>query len=96
MPVKCKRLLLLIACLLPIPADAITVKNADREPRTLTIIEGARKITIDLKPSEQRNGICESTCEIETQDGDVYEFDGNEFVVIEEGLLYIEDAASRQ
>jgi hypothetical protein len=96
MSAKYKHLLILLVCLMPFPSKAITLKNADSEARKLTIIEGARKTTIDIKPAELRNGICESTCEIETADGDVYEFDGNEFVVIEEGLLYIEDTPVRQ
>lgn len=87
-------LLCLGAALKGQPAGALTIKNSDPELRKLTILQGQQKTVIELQPSEQRQGVCESACEIETQDGDLYEFDGNESVTIEEGLLYIEDAAN--
>ncbi|MBC8050848.1 MAG: hypothetical protein H7X92_12005 [Chitinophagales bacterium] len=72
-------------------AAALTVKNLDTEDRKITIKENEKKTERTLKPSEIVTDACAAACEIETADGDVYDFDGNEFVTIEEGLLFIGD-----
>lgn len=90
--------LMLCASLLalgPLTAAALTVKNLDPEDRKITIKENEKKTERTLKPSEVMTDACAAACEIETVDGDVYDFDGNEFVTIEEGLLFIGDAESQ-
>ncbi|MDX2265144.1 MAG: hypothetical protein NW215_09260 [Hyphomicrobiales bacterium] len=71
------------------PAAALTLKNLDPEDRKVLISENDKKTEKILKPAEVVEGVCAAACEIEAADGYVYEFDGNEFVVIEEGLLFI-------
>ncbi|MDZ4790753.1 MAG: hypothetical protein SGJ17_06010 [Hyphomicrobiales bacterium] len=81
--------------LAPLTAAALTVKNLDPEDRKITVTENDKKTERTLKPSEVMTDACAAACEIETVDGDVYDFDGNEFVTIEEGLLFIGDADSQ-
>ncbi len=79
----------LFAVLLPVAASALTVKNLDPEDRKIIIKENDKKTERVLKPSEVMSDVCMAACEIETADGDTYDFDGNEYVTIEEGLLFI-------
>ncbi len=79
----------LLMALAPLTASALTVKNLDPEDRKITIKENEKKTERVLKPSEVMTDACAAACEIETVDGDSYDFDGNEFVTIEEGLLFI-------
>jgi hypothetical protein len=74
------------------PAQALKLTNRDATEQKMTIQEnsGAREQT--LKPSETMDGFCNSGCTIQMQDGEEYEFDGNEVVSIEEGLMFLDEA----
>lgn len=71
------------------PAHALTLKNMDSQERKIVIKEKDKQTEKVLKPSETLTGVCAGACEIVTQDGDTYDFDGNEYVTIEEGILFI-------
>jgi hypothetical protein len=71
------------------PAHALTLKNMDSQERKLVIKEKDKQTEKVLKPSETLTGFCSAPCEILTADGEVYDFDGNEYVTIEEGILFI-------
>lgn len=73
------------------PAQALKLTNRDATEQKMTIQEntGAREQT--LKPSETMEGFCASGCTIRMQDGEEYEFDGNEVVSIEEGLMFLDE-----
>jgi hypothetical protein len=71
------------------PAHALTLKNMDSLDRKIVIKEKDKQTEKVLKPSETLTGACSGACEILTADGDVYDFDGGEYVTIEEGILFI-------
>ena len=73
------------------PAEALKLTNRDATEQKLTIQEnnGAREQV--LKPAETIEGFCNSGCTIKLQDGEEYEFDGNEVVSIEEGLIFLDE-----
>lgn len=73
------------------PALALKLTNRDATEQKMTIQEnnGTREQT--LKPSETMEGFCNSGCTIQMRDGEEYEFDGNEAVSIEEGLMFLDE-----
>lgn len=71
--------------------QALTLKNLDSESRAVTVTENDKKTKLQLKPSETLGNVCSSACVIETPDGYVYDFDGGESVVIQDGALDIAD-----
>jgi xanthine/CO dehydrogenase XdhC/CoxF family maturation factor len=71
-------------------AAALTLKNLDPEERKIVVIENDKRSEVVLKPNEVLKGACKAACDIETADGTLYDFDGDEAVVIEEGLLVID------
>lgn len=75
------------------PAHALKLTNRDTSEHRITIQEnnGAREQS--LKPAETVDGVCNSGCTIKMQDGEEYEFDGNEIVSIEEGLMFLDEPA---
>jgi hypothetical protein len=72
-----------------LPAHALTLKNMDSQDRKLIIKEKDKQTEKVLKPAETLTGVCAGHCEILTTDGEVYDFDGGEYVTIEEGILFI-------
>jgi hypothetical protein len=70
-------------------APAMTLTNHDGTERKITIIEGDKLSDRTLKPSEKIE-ICQQSCVIKTPDGDEYEFDGPELVLIEDGILVLD------
>ncbi|GAB4232051.1 MAG: hypothetical protein Kow0032_14660 [Methyloligellaceae bacterium] len=81
------------ALLLPVPAHALTVTNEDTVDHVLTIIVNGAESTLALRPGQRGNGICEDGCVIRMQNGDEYEFEGRENVVIDGEQLFLEEIA---
>ncbi len=75
------------------PAEALKLTNHDAAAQKMIISEnnGSREQT--LAPAETLDGFCNSGCTIKMQDGEEYEFDGNEIVSIEEGLMFLDEPA---
>ena len=73
------------------PAQALKLTNRDATEQKMTIQEnnGSRQQT--LKPAETVDGFCTAGCTIQMQDGEEYEFDGNEIVSIEDGLMFLDE-----
>jgi hypothetical protein len=80
-------------CFIAGPAASLTLKNLDPEDRRIVIKENDKKTEKVLKPQEEVADACAAACEIEIGE-DAYDFDGNEYVTIEEGLLFISDATA--
>jgi hypothetical protein len=74
------------------PAQALKLTNRDATEQKMTIQENNSAREQTLKPSETMEGFCNSGCTIQMQDGEEYEFDGNEVVSIEEGLMFLDEA----
>ena len=75
------------------PAKALKITNHDATVQKMTINEnnGSREQT--LAPSESIDGFCNGGCSIKMDGGEEYEFDGNEIVSIEEGLMFLDEPA---
>lgn len=73
------------------PARAITLSNRDSGEHKLTVIEGDKQSERTIKPGEKLE-LCPQSCVIRMPDGEDYEFDGGETVLIEDGLLVLDTA----
>lgn len=73
------------------PAEAFKLTNRDPAEQKMTISENNATRDQVLKPAETVEGFCNSGCSIRMQDGEEYEFDGNEVVSIEEGLIFLDE-----
>jgi hypothetical protein len=72
-------------------AHALKLTNRDATEQKMTISENTASREQVLKPAETLDGICNGGCTIQMQDGEEYEFDGNEIVSIEEGLMFLDE-----
>jgi len=75
------------------PAEALKLTNRDATEQKMTISENNGARDQILKPAETVDGVCSAGCTIKMQDGEEYEFDGNEIVSIEEGLMFLDEPA---
>jgi hypothetical protein len=73
-------------------ALALTITNNDAANQKITIIEGDNAAELMLAPGQVGEQVCRSGCIIRMQNGDEYDFEGVEVVVIEGDALYLEDA----
>jgi hypothetical protein len=73
------------------PAQALKLTNRDTTEQKMTIQENNGSREQVLKPAETIEGFCNAGCTIKMQDGEEYEFDGNELVSIEEGLIFLDE-----
>lgn len=81
----------LILLALLAPATAITITNLDEKEYKITIVEGEKQSTHQLKGSQVLEGVCLKGCTIVIDDGeDQYAVKEGEApgVVIQEGELY--------
>lgn len=72
---------------------ALSVTNRDGTDQKLTITEGEKQREEVVAPSKTLASICPAGCVIQLQNGEEYEFDGNEIVSIEEGLMFLDEPA---
>jgi hypothetical protein len=94
MPLRASMILLLPLSLATVsPVLALKLTNRDAIDQKLTITENSATREQTLKPTESVEGFCAGGCTIQIQNGEEYEFDGNEVVSIEEGLLYLDEPA---
>jgi hypothetical protein len=84
-------LVLVLSVMAVSPAHALKLTNRDATEQKMTISEDSATREQVLKPSETLDGICTAGCTIQMQDGEEYEFDGNEIVSIEEGLMFLDE-----
>jgi hypothetical protein len=85
-----KILISAVLALWPQFALAITLTNRDATDQKLIIIEGDKQKERLVKPGEKVE-LCEKSCVIRLPDGEDYEFDGEETVSLEEGLLFLDN-----
>jgi hypothetical protein len=89
-----------VGVLMTSQAEALTITNNDPVKQTITIVEGDKASNLSLAPGESGEQLCQSGCVIRMKNGDEYDFEGVEVVVIEGEVLYLEevpqgDAASQ-
>jgi hypothetical protein len=88
---RCMVLVTVLSVMGATPALALKLTNRDATEQKMTIHENAATREQVLKPSETLDGVCSGGCTIQMQDGEEYEFDGNEIVSIEEGLMFLDE-----
>ena len=79
--------------LAPHHAAALQITNRDTTNHTLIVAEpdgGGAQQELEASPSEIIDDICLMGCTITMPDGQEYEFEGNEIVSIEEGLIFMD------
>ncbi len=74
-------------------AEALQLTNRDTAEHKIALTEGGSTQDLLIKPSQVIDGICKAGCTMKTPDGEEYEFDGNEVVSIEEGLMFLDEPA---
>lgn len=72
-------------------AYALTITNNDPVQQTITIVEGDKALELVLAPGQTGGQLCESGCVIRMKNGDEYDFEGVEVVIIEGEVLYLEE-----
>jgi hypothetical protein len=74
-------------------ADALQLTNRDTADHKIALTEPAGTQEVLIKPSQVIDGLCKTGCTMKMSDGEEYEFDGNEVVSIEEGLMFLDEPA---
>ena len=92
---RCIALVAILSLAAVSPAQALKLTNRDATEQKMTINENNGSRDQVLKPSETIDVVCTSGCSIKMQDGEEYEFDGNEVVSIEEGLMFLDEPTSQ-
>lgn len=83
-----------LALLLSAPqAHALQLTNRDTADHKIAVTEKAGTREIVVKPAEVVEDLCAAGCTMKMTDGEEYEFDGNEVVSIEEGLMFLDEPA---
>lgn len=77
-----------------VSAFGITLTNRTPSDQTLIVIEGDRQSERTIKAGEAIT-LCEKSCVIRLPDGEDYEFDGQEIVSLEDGLLFLDNPDDR-
>jgi len=81
----------LIALAAASQAQALQVTNRDAADHKISVTDKSSTQELVVKASQVLDGICTGGCTIKTEDGEEYEFDGNEIVSIEEGLMFLDE-----
>lgn len=77
-------------------AFALSVTNRDGIDQKITITEGEKQRDEVIAPSRTLSGVCPAGCVIKLENNEEYEFDGNEIVSIEEGLMFLDEPAQEE
>ena len=73
--------------------EALQLTNRDTADHKIALTEPSGAQEVLIKPSQVIDGICKTGCTMKMADGEEYEFDGNEVVSIEEGLMFLDEPA---
>jgi hypothetical protein len=77
-------------------AYALSVTNRDGTDQKITITEGEKQREEVIATTKTLSNVCPAGCVIQLQNGEEYEFDGNEIVSIEEGLMFLDEPAQEE
>jgi hypothetical protein len=79
-----------VAMLFALPAEALTISNADPKPHTVTVKSGSDSSDVTIAPNQAVQPACQSGCTIKLENGDIYEMKGGEEASIESGALFVD------
>jgi hypothetical protein len=83
----------LLGLLSALPAQALTITNTDADPRTVTVKSGGDNNPLTIEPGKAAEPQCKP-CTLELENGELYEMEGGEDVVIEDGVIFVDGVAS--
>jgi hypothetical protein len=78
------------------PARALTISNIDPKPHTVTVTAGSESKDLTVEPSKDVDADCASGCKVKLENGEQYEFRGDEAVSIEGGVIFIDHSPSME
>ena len=76
-----------------LPAQALTITNTDPDPRTVTVKAGSDSNALTIEPGKSAEPQCKP-CTIELENGELYEMEGGEELVIEDGVIFADGVGS--
>ena len=76
-----------------LPAQALTITNTDPDPRTVTVKAGSDSNALTIEPGKAAEPQCKP-CTIELENGELYELEGGEKLVIEDGIIFVDGVGS--
>lgn len=79
-----------LGVMLALPAEALTISNADPKPQTITVKTGSDSAELTIAPEAAVEPPCQSGCTVELENGDLYEMKGGEEASIESGALFVD------
>jgi hypothetical protein len=78
------------------PARALTISNIDPKPHTVSVTAGNESKDLTIEPSKDVDADCASGCKVKLENGEEYEFHGDEAVSIEDGVIFIDHSPSME
>lgn len=75
-----------------LPAEALTISNADSDPHTITVTVGGDSKELTIEPETEVEAPCDKGCKVELESGEQYEMQGGEIVSIEGGVIFLDNA----
>jgi hypothetical protein len=81
-----------LAILFALPAEALTISNADPDPHTITVTVGGDSKELTIEPDTEVDAPCEKGCKVELESGEQYDLQGGETVSIEGGVIFLDNA----
>jgi hypothetical protein len=85
--------LVLLGLLSALPAQALTITNTDQDPRTITVKAGGASNALTIEAGKAAEPKCKP-CTIELENGELYELEGGEDLVIEDGVIFVDGVTS--
>ena len=76
-----------------LPAQALTITNTDPDPRTVMVKAGSDSNALTIGPGKSAEPQCKP-CTIELENGELYEMEGGEELVIEDGVIFADGVGS--
>jgi hypothetical protein len=77
-------------------AQALTISNIDPKPHRVTVSAGSESKDLTIEPAKDVDADCASGCKVKLENGEQYEFRGDEAVSIEGGVIFIDHAPSME
>jgi len=82
----------LLVSFVAVPAEALTISNADPDPHTVTVTIGADSKDLTVAPEQQVDAPCADGCKVKLENGEEYDLKGSEAVSIEDGVIFVDSS----
>lgn len=82
----------LLSLLSALPAEALTISNADPEAHTITVTVGGDSKELTVAPDQAVDAGCAEGCKVKLENGEEYDLKGSEEVSIEGGVIFVDSS----